>query len=65
MHRNQELIAESDESLDVDVMGAITAFPNVYETLNTFSVENPNIPKEALIEKAKELILWEQIHGED
>jgi hypothetical protein len=65
MYRNQELILEScNYSDDVDILGGITSLPNVYEQLNEFSIANPLATKEALMIKAKEFILYEQMHGE-
>jgi hypothetical protein len=65
MYRNQELILEScNYSDDVDILGGITGLPSVYEQLNAYSIANPLATKEALIIKAKEFILYEQMHGE-
>jgi hypothetical protein len=65
MYRNQELILEScNYSDDVDILGGITGLPSVYEQLNAYSIANPLATKEALIMRAKELILYEQMHGE-
>ena len=66
MYRNQqELILEScNYSDDVDILGGITGLPSVYEQLNAYSIANPLATKEVLIMKAKELILYEQMHGE-
>lgn len=38
---------------------------DVYNSLNAYSIANPTVSKEVLVQKAEELILWEQIHGED
>ena len=65
MYRNQELILEScNYSDDVDILGGITSLPNVYEQLNEFSIANPLATKEAFMMRAKEFILYEQMHGE-
>lgn len=56
--RCEELICEGETPQAVINYG-------VYNTINAYSIANPTVSKEVLVQKAEELILWEQIHGED